>query len=330
LAVIRRCGGEKKWCFEGHVFSWRVMNASPRILALIGSLSLGVSVLAAEAPAKAEPPATLQALKEKQAATKAATALDYSGRIAKTKDWYVTQLDVLQKDLTARGDLDGVLAAKTEKERMDRALSPDERRALPASVNALRGKYDQAIDQLAATQKVTELASVRDYATALDALQKRLTQKGDLDAALLVKSERDSVATELVLLESTRTPPPAVGGPSTPAPVATSAPVARVAAPSPAPRFFDKKPDPNSPVGTWDFVSLSTKSGIKYARIFKEDGTFTGDNFVGTGKWKLSEGKIIMTFPNGRKGFLNLPLVPSGTRAQAGTGDPMMATRQSP
>ena len=305
------------------------MNASPRFLALIGFVSLGASVLAAEAPAKAEPPATLQALKEKQAATKAATALDYSGRIAKTKDWYVTQLDVLQKDLTARGDLDGVLAAKTEKERMDRALSPDERRALPASINALRSKYDQVIEQLAATQKVTELASARDYATALDVLQRRLTQKGDIDDALLVKSERESVATELVLLESVRTPPPAAGGPSTPAPVATTAPVARVATPSPVPRFFDKKPDPNSPVGTWDFVSAAS-ARYKFVRTFKEDGTFTGDNFEGSGKWKVSGGKIIMTFPDHKEGWLALPFDPNGTKALNSMGRPMTATRQSP
>jgi len=151
--------------------------------------------------------AQLQAQSDRNAAARVAALDDYIKRIGMVKAWYVGQIDTMLKDSTSRGDLEGVLAAKNEKERTDRPLTPEERRGLPAAFSALRARYDQAIAQLAANQKTAEVASLRQYLGALEILQKNLTQKGDLDGGLMVKNARTVVAEQLASIETAGSPP---------------------------------------------------------------------------------------------------------------------------
>ena len=292
-----------------------------------GVILLGRSVAAEVPAAQTPPPGELQTLMERHVAAQSAGKQEHSGRLAKVRSWYDAQLDTLQKEATAKGDLDSVLAIKKERERGDRRNSPEETRTLPAAVGALRAKFDQSLDQLAATQQTNELAAVREFAVALDGLQKRLTQKGDIDGALKVKAQRQTVLGELAFLEAARTPPPGETTLPLPPPMATPAPVSRLAAPSATPRFFDKKPDPNSPVGTWSFQSGDAKPMV---RTFYEDGTVTGDGFEGVGKWKITKTKILVSYPGNREGSIDLPLNPKGTKAYTHTGKQMMAIRQTP
>jgi hypothetical protein len=79
----------------------------------------------------------------------------------------------------------------------------------------------------------------------------------------------------------------------------------------------------NKPSGSWRF----TINGRDYVRTFHEDGTITGEGITGTGKWRSSGGKIVVTYPNGHETKLDLPLNPKGAKAEGDGGDKQIAVR---
>ena len=173
----------------------------------------------AQSPAPAPAPALqaeLKASSDRLAVSRAAINQQRNDRITATKAWYTTSLDKLQRDATARGDLDGVLAVKAEGQRLDRELTPEEKIALPEWLRAARGTYERALAQIADQLTVNEIAALRAHGAELDGLQKRITQAGDIDNALKVKQERALLADQIVELEKTRKPV-AAAAPTAPA-----------------------------------------------------------------------------------------------------------------
>jgi len=74
---------------------------------------------------------------------------------------------------------------------------------------------------------------------------------------------------------------------------------------------------------------VETKNRKGYVRVFKADGTITGDGFTGVGKWRVEKGKIMIIYPGKGEGWLDLPLKPKGTKAMSHVGEPMVAIRIS-
>jgi hypothetical protein len=165
-----------------------------------------------------------------------------------------------------------------------------------ARAKALHGKYDQFL--------------------ALS--QAQLTRAQRLDDALLVQSKRDEVAAAWSTPSVARSLETALPVPAAPVKPQPTTPVVKVP--------FGTKPSPNNPVGTWRFQTKSKG----YVRTFHEDGTITGEGFEGAGKWRVSQGKIIITYPNRGDGWLDLPLIDKGTKAQSHNGEPQTATKISP
>ncbi len=214
------------------------------------------SMLSAQQPAAAVPQADLQAAADRLAAARAVVEKQRVDRIAVAKNWYTGALDKLQKDVTAKGDLDAVLAVKAETGRMDRELTPEERVTMPEWLRAARANYEKALAQISDQAAAGEIAVLNAHLTALEAVQKRLTQAGDIDNALKVKQERTMVGEQIANLENVRKKAAAV------APASAASVTAKATAPAKtamAPMVASGTPAPVMDVAE----ELRVKSGLK-------------------------------------------------------------------
>ncbi|HEV7401596.1 MAG TPA: hypothetical protein VGO11_01670 [Chthoniobacteraceae bacterium] len=194
------------------------MTARPLVLVIAGMLALASH--AAPPPA---PPENLPAAMSRQVEDVVALKQKTTDAAAALRKWYETSLDTLKKNALAKGDLDAVLAVDGERQRMERDLTEQEKAGLPPASLQVRNQFDQARATQAAQEKSATLVLLRGYVAALDGLEKRLTQKGDIDAALATRKEKAAAAQQL----SNATPLPgdllAAEGPKPAAPPATPA-----------------------------------------------------------------------------------------------------------
>jgi hypothetical protein len=126
-------------------------------------------------------------------------AADYEKWVAALKNWYLAGLEKLQGERTKAGDLDGALAFKGEHERIagDAETTQDQMQAMPPPLGKLRAAYEQALKKInEEVARRKEVARSKHLAN-LEALQKRLTIRGELDEALIVMKEKDRFAAEM-------------------------------------------------------------------------------------------------------------------------------------
>ena len=164
--------------------------------ALVAFLLGSPAAFSAPAPAPAGTADSLPELEAARAAylrgvTSLHTARDT--RVAGMTKSYLTGLERLQKDITARGDLEGALQVKAELERSGGGQEPsaEERKVMPPALVTLRHQFELARDPVMAGARQQEEQETKAYVAALEALQKRLTTQNLLDKALLVKAERE-------------------------------------------------------------------------------------------------------------------------------------------
>lgn len=298
-------------------FGTKIPVASLTKIAVSLCAAVGLTTL----NAKAADPAELPAAMEKQATARAAISTEFEGRLKLVKGWYTTSLDTLQQDATAKGNLDTLLGIKKERERAERALTAEEMAELKEPLLGLRGRYDQALETLATQQKAREATAVRDYVASLEALEKRITQRGDIDGALKVREEVGKARSEAAALETKRTAPdpqvaavtPAAPGsqPVTASPGATPAPKPATPANSATAAKSGGATSHPALIGSWHFKW--TETGFEQDFTFAADGTFSsGGKDVGT--WRVDGDKIIMDTPGGAPKTIFLPIKPSGTK----------------
>lgn len=80
--------------------------------------------------------------------------------------------------------------------------------------------------------------------------------------------------------------------------------------------------------GPWKFTKNS--SNWETVRVFNQNGTFTTPvNAKETGHWKIAENKIVLTFADGHKDTMILPLNPEGTAALNAHGEDLTAVLQT-
>ena len=106
---------------------------------------------------------------------------------------YVTSLERLQREITARGELEGAIQVKAELERIAGGKEPAvaERKLMPAALVALRHQFENECSPILASARQQEEQLTKSYLVVLDTLQKRLTVENKLEKALIVKAERD-------------------------------------------------------------------------------------------------------------------------------------------
>lgn len=153
------------------------------------------SILAAQAPADFP---ELESLRGPYQRNVAAIQAARDTRVAGMARMYVGSIERLQREATARGDLEGALLMKAEIERVGGGQEPtvEERKTMSQALAALRVRYEKDREPVLTAAQRQEQEQMRAYFARLDALQKRLTTQNQLEKALAVKAERERVASE--------------------------------------------------------------------------------------------------------------------------------------
>ncbi|GEM_PF-2860622 len=110
--------------------------------------------------------------------------------------WYLRSLLDLREPYTQKGDLDGVLALRTESERfLEERILPDPFSELEA-LNTLQREAAKRLERITEVElgEIRRLAG--SYDLALAELQKKLTREGKIDEALAVRAERERLLAE--------------------------------------------------------------------------------------------------------------------------------------
>lgn len=207
------------------VVAYCAMSVRPLSLVVAGLLALAAQASAAEPrPLPESLPVAINRQLDDVVALKAKT----DEAAAALRAWYNMALDLLRKNALGKGDLDAVLAADSERERIGRDLTEQEKNSLPLASLQVRTQYDQARANQATQEKVATAALLRAYLATLESLEKRLTQQGDIDAALATRKERTAAAQQLSSTlplpgDVLAAEPPKPGPAASPRPVATPA-----------------------------------------------------------------------------------------------------------
>jgi hypothetical protein len=146
-------------------------------------------------------------------------------RLSAMKTQYLTSLDTLYQKAISKGDLDGVIAVKSERDRILTDVSPTdaERAALPEEIKKLRSSYDQNSARVAKEQG-DQLRQLYDkYKKTLELQEKKLTLLGRVDDALAIRAEKERMMDDLPAVASALPAVPTPAAPAMPAPPTTSA-----------------------------------------------------------------------------------------------------------
>ena len=209
--------------------------------------------------------------------------------------WYSAALEKVLAERGKAGDLDGALATKAERERIaaHTDATAEEIQKMPPALRAVRGSYDATRKQIADQVAKRTGAANQKHLADLDALQRRLTQKNEIDEALQVKAEK-------VRLSAALAGGPALSPPRRPRPRPPTHPWRRPPGGTEARRPAAGHPaNPTASevmtvlVGRWRVTNAS--NGWSGTRTFKKDGTFTTEVDTG-GKWELDGDKIVLHY----------------------------------
>lgn len=214
-----------------------------RMKLLLATIALSFTILGASSSLAAEAPtgttpaaptaagADLEAYRTQYSQSLAALRAERETKYARVRASYVAVLERLQKDVTTRGDLDGAVAVKAERERITAALEPsaDERKAMPPALAAVRTRYEQELQPTLADNARQEEALAKRYAVALQELQMRYAQRNELEKALAVKSELTALTAKG---SAAPVAPPGGATPKVSTPFGTTAPLGGMTAAS--------------------------------------------------------------------------------------------------
>jgi hypothetical protein len=202
------------------------------VKALAFAFALVVSTVLAQAPPAAPALPELEAIRAPYQRNVQALLAARQQRVATLTQNYLLALDRLQQEVAARGDLDAGLQIKAERERAKAAqeLAATERRAMPPALQAVRAKFDKDFEAQMGPLRKAEEQQARDYLSALEALQRKLTVANRLEQAATVRAERESASTALQSLLAAAAP----SAKATPPPAVTNAQAARAGALDPA------------------------------------------------------------------------------------------------
>lgn len=149
----------------------------------------------------AELPANLEAAKRNYEGAISTAERDCRTRTQALNQEYAKSLDQLQDNAQANGDLDSVMATKSEKERYLKARTVTEA-DLSSSSAVLRSVQTQFLRasigfEIEKNERLLGLA--RNHEAILAELEKELTKQGNFDEAVKVREERDLISSSPVI-----------------------------------------------------------------------------------------------------------------------------------
>lgn len=120
-------------------------------------------------------------------------------RLSTLKQQYLDALDKAVEAAMKKGDLDGVLAAKAEKDRIltDSPVLQPAAGSTPPSLRNLLDSYEHSHDRIAKEQDQQLRALNERYVATLTTQERALTRQGRLDEALAVRAEKERVMDDL-------------------------------------------------------------------------------------------------------------------------------------
>ena len=184
-------------------FTFRLSASLHHLRCAVIRLFVVVCMAVLPAIAAAQQPAELTPVQEQLAAALKPLSAQRDSRIAAAREVYSAALDKLQRETTARGDLDGAVAAKQERERLAaRSLTAEDKKTLPKTILPYREVFDRAVAQALAAAWSEEARVTRTHLPVLEALQKRITVQGRLEEAARVKQERERLLARVTALET--------------------------------------------------------------------------------------------------------------------------------
>ena len=247
--------------------------------------------------------------------------------LKKVKLQYLNTLETAVAKVSGAGDLDGAVALRAEQKRFSETeFFPAQDEAGDAvAVKQIRVAIRAQLAQVEKDTGARTKALLAKYDQLLAQAQAQLTQAQRLDEALLVKAKRAEVAAAwLGGSGPAGDQKPAVATqPAFPPKIANKPPM-------PAKGAAKTGDIPNTLAGTWIFSW--DKNGWNEPRTFKADGTFTatdaGKKIAGEGKWQVVADRIVVTYADGSKDELVLPLDPKGTKVIGKRGREMKAVKE--
>lgn len=167
-------------------------------------------------------------------------------RLSAMKTQYVAALENLYQKAISKGDLDGVIAIKAEKDRIltDVSLTDADRSAMAEELKSLRISYDQN-SKCMMKERGDQLRQLHGkYVRTLETQEKKLTLQGRVDEALAIRAEKERIMDDLPAEASAS---PAIPTPAAPAPAAP-APATPIPTVTPTSSYTFYKPGMEPPV----------------------------------------------------------------------------------
>lgn len=116
--------------------------------------------------------------------------------IKQRKTEYVAVLGEAEKSATSRGNLDEVLAVRGEIARVNKGIPPTdaEKAALPDAISKGRSQYEHGLSRVMSALREKQAQVQKQYLTELEALERQLTQRGNIEGAMEVRRESKEVS----------------------------------------------------------------------------------------------------------------------------------------
>lgn len=212
-------------------------------------------------------------------------------RSSALKTQYLAALDGLYQQAIAKGDLDGVIAVKAEKDRILRDVQPTdaERTAMPEALKKPRATYDQSSARVLKEQGEQLRQLHEKYTKVLDLQEKKLTLQERVDDALAVRAEKERIMDDLPAWASEQPAAEASAAPAAPSPALASPSPAATTGAAPASAYTFYKPGAEPPVAQKDMQKMQTFSASQQSRA--AGMTYNLEIAVVTSKGKLQTSK---------------------------------------
>jgi hypothetical protein len=126
---------------------------------------------------------------------------------------YLARLDALEKEITAQGDLTGVLAVKEE--RLSLGKGTPGPLASNASLKRLQEIFRKESLSLNAAASTERLRITKAYVKRLEEIEQAVTREKKIDEALKIRTEREAMEATLLTLNQTEGPPAPLPGDTT-------------------------------------------------------------------------------------------------------------------